>query len=108
MWSCSYLQGLRLIRELLVRPDSSSRVRRTLLHFERLEARWLPAPILVQDLNTNTMSSSPVNLIASGGQAFFVADDGLHGRQVWKSDGTAADMVTQPTPATSADNGPGK
>jgi ELWxxDGT repeat protein len=35
----------------------------------------------------STASNEPVKI---GGVLFFVADDGLHGRQLWRSDGTAA------------------
>jgi ELWxxDGT repeat protein len=73
---------------------------------ECLEERWLPSAVLVQDLNTNTQSSSPVGITRSGALAFFVANDGLNGQQVWKSDGTTAAMVAQIT-SVFADNGPG-
>jgi ELWxxDGT repeat protein len=74
-------------------------------HIECLEERWLPSAVLVQDLNTFTQSSSPSSITGSGALAFFVANDGLHGRQVWKTDGTTAAMVAQIT-SIFADNGP--
>jgi ELWxxDGT repeat protein len=38
-------------------------------------------------------SSYPGDLTAAGGVLFFSADDGEHGRELWKSDGTAAGTV---------------
>src|SRR5262249_8117031 len=38
-------------------------------------------------------SSSPRSLINANGTLFFVADEGTHGRELWKSDGTAAGTV---------------
>jgi ELWxxDGT repeat protein len=48
---------------------------------------------LVKDLNVNPVeeiSSYPHRLTPVGGTLFFVADDGVHGFELWKSDGTAA------------------
>ena len=33
-------------------------------------------------------SSSPASFVTSNGLAFFVADDGIHGRELWRTDGT--------------------
>jgi len=35
-------------------------------------------------------SGDPGQLVDAGGTLFFTADDGIHGRELWKSDGTAA------------------
>ena len=37
--------------------------------------------------------SDPSSLTGVGGTLFFTADDGIHGRELWKSDGTKAGTV---------------
>src|SRR5262249_21719023 len=40
--------------------------------------------------NYHANNSNPSNLTNVNGTLFFTADDGVHGRELWKSDGTAA------------------
>ena len=44
---------------------------------------------LVADINPGPGNSYPVFLAVSDGFAYFSADDGIHGRELWVSDGTA-------------------
>jgi ELWxxDGT repeat protein len=63
------------------------------------------ATVLVDDINPGTTfngvttvpnNSNPTDLTASGGLVYFAADDGVHGVQLWKTDGTTVGtaMVT--------------
>jgi ELWxxDGT repeat protein len=56
------------------------------------QAGPLAAPVasLVDDIAPGPLSSDPRDLTAMNGKLFFSAWDPRHGRQLWKSDGTAA------------------
>src|SRR5262245_55215059 len=58
---------------------------------EALEDRMVPsgAPHLVRDIfNSTTLASYPTDIAAVGSTTYFVADDQIHGRELWKTDGT--------------------
>jgi len=71
------------------------------LGFEELEDRTVPSVTFIKDINPGSGSSKPndsyltTELVAANvnGILFFAADDGLHGLELWKSDGTAGGTV---------------
>jgi trimeric autotransporter adhesin len=67
---------------------------------ERLEERRLLAsqPVLVADLNTDGLGSSPGGFTVFNNALYFSAFDDLHGQELWKYDGVAATRVTDIDP----------
>ncbi|MBK6995108.1 MAG: hypothetical protein IPH31_09325 [Lewinellaceae bacterium] len=47
-------------------------------------------PVLLRNINTAEGSSTPNGLVKANNLVYFNADDGIHGRELWKSDGTQA------------------
>jgi ELWxxDGT repeat protein len=66
------------------------RSRRARPRVEILEGRVLPSgtPVLLKDANRLGAGSKPLGLVEVGSTVFFTADDGPHGREVWRTDGT--------------------
>lgn len=62
--------------------------------FDRAAGRELWAiggqssPVLVADIQPGEGSSSPAQLVDGDGTLFFTANDGVHGTELWRSDGT--------------------
>jgi hypothetical protein len=42
--------------------------------------------IVLEEQATETLSSSPAQLVISGKPSFFMADDGIHGNELWVKD----------------------
>jgi hypothetical protein len=53
----------------------------------------MPIPRLVKDIATGDTVFGPQDLTALGNLLYFTAEDGISGRELWKSDGTAAGTV---------------
>tara|TARA_B100000424_G_scaffold224771_1_gene184737 strand:- start:4406 stop:6553 length:2148 start_codon:yes stop_codon:yes gene_type:complete len=43
---------------------------------------------LVKDVYLGSGSSNPHSMVSMGGNLYFVADDGVHGQELWRTDGT--------------------
>ncbi|MFO0915590.1 MAG: ELWxxDGT repeat protein [Pirellulales bacterium] len=73
------------------RSSGTPRPRRS-LNLERLDERVVFAvtPHLVADINANSLPSYPSQMAQLDSTIYFNADDGVHGQELWKTDGTAA------------------
>jgi ELWxxDGT repeat protein len=64
-----------------------------------LEERAVPATVaMVADINPGTTgnypnSSSPSGMVVFKGKTYFAANDGTHGQELWRTDGTTAGTV---------------
>jgi ELWxxDGT repeat protein len=47
-------------------------------------------PNLIKDIVTGSGGSAPTDLVTVGDRVFFVANDGVHGAQLWVTDGTGS------------------
>ncbi|MDW8222735.1 MAG: hypothetical protein RMJ82_07280, partial [Gemmatales bacterium] len=89
---------LRLWAKLLGYGDAfavrgAPRRGRSGLHFEQLEDRTVPAAYLVRDIRVGLLTSWSRALNNVNGTLFFIANDGQHGYELWKSDGTSSGTV---------------
>ena len=59
-------------------------------------------PRLAADINLTPVSSSPAGLIVYNNALYFVANDGSHGTELWKYDGTNATRITDLSPGSAS------
>lgn len=59
-----------------------------LMSLSILNGLIVEAQTLVKDIKPFRASSNPEQLTSVNGILYFVADDGIHGKELWKSDGT--------------------
>src|SRR5258705_5433377 len=71
-----------------------------------LEPRRLLAPLLLKDIPTGTRPSFPSDIFTLGTKHFFTADDGVHGKEIWTTDGTAdgTQMFLDLSPGSASSN----
>ena len=58
-----------------------------------MEDRRNAGTVRVADLNTGSDGSDPEALTRVGPQLYFTADDGIHGRELWRTDGTESGTI---------------
>jgi ELWxxDGT repeat protein len=58
-----------------------------------IQEKVMSTPFLVKDIRPGAFNSYPGSLTALGNTLFFSANEGVNGRELWKSDGTAAGTV---------------
>ena len=85
---------------LMGRRNQTSWARRSsrghrLLHVERLEDRRLlaDAPELLRDIIVGRDGSYAEEFVEASGLVFFRASDGLHGEELWRTDGTTEGTI---------------
>lgn len=82
----------RFLRPHTRQPKVSARPAPWRPNLTVLDDRLVPSVTQVTDINVGG-SSDPQNLTAVGSEVFFSADDGVHGRELWKSDGSTTTLV---------------
>jgi ELWxxDGT repeat protein len=71
---------------------SKKRSRSRLPRFEPLEERRLLSvvPVMVADINQDTAGGGGGSYTQAGDTTYMVANDGIHGQELWRTDGTEA------------------
>src|SRR5579884_159861 len=77
-----------------IRPVARGGPRSLRFQVEQLEDRTLLSGAqLLADIYPGSASAYPNDLVVIGTETYFAANDGIHGTELWKSDGTAAGTV---------------
>jgi ELWxxDGT repeat protein len=80
-------------RELAIFRSTSLRSQKRIRpRFEALENRLAPTVSagLIKDLNLAPASSNPADFLTIGAITYFAANDGVHGNEIWRTDGSQA------------------
>jgi ELWxxDGT repeat protein len=98
---------VKSIGQLITGLQPSRKWKRNLtgLIFEQLEERSVPSAVRITDINA-LGSSLPQGLVTFNGHVYFSADDGIHGRELWRTDGTSTGtvMISDISPGSSGSN----
>jgi ELWxxDGT repeat protein len=110
MLRSTWLQPLRERLQALWASQKTSRRQarpRCRPQLEFLEVRTVLSPTRLTDLNQLSADSNPHSLVNFQGELYFAANDGIHGNQLWKSNGKAGGtaMVTDINPGTGGQGG---
>ncbi|MFL5342489.1 MAG: ELWxxDGT repeat protein, partial [Gemmataceae bacterium] len=64
----------------------------------------MPTAALLKDINTLNAGSDPSIPVELNGRLYFFADDGVHGREFWSTDGSASQLVKDINPGPGGSN----
>src|SRR5260370_42023969 len=88
----SFWSNLTSHRRRVRRKGSDFRLRQLVWRpcLEELEARTLLSlsAMLLKDINPGLADSGPREFVTINKTTFFSADDGVHGKELWRTDGT--------------------
>jgi ELWxxDGT repeat protein len=59
---------------------------------------------VIHDINSGLSGSAISNIIKVGNEIYFSADDGIHGNELWKSNGTITQLVADINPGSNSSN----
>jgi len=98
------------ISRSLARMKARRRPLSRVWRFQSLEDRTLlsstPVISIVADINDKAVSSSSGGWVSIGSYTYFAHDDGIHGNELWRTDGTLAgtSLVADIVPGSESSN----